>query len=89
VNREQASLISSACSISALAASPDVRMMTRSRTYWRRIESMLEFIPRDGCEWQCAMIGDADDGYTVRLSQEQRSAVPIPARDRCGAVQTR
>jgi hypothetical protein len=39
--------------------------------YWRRIESMIEFIASVmDVEGHVPMIGDADDGYVVRLSQE-------------------
>jgi len=39
--------------------------------YWRRIESMLEFIASVmDVNGNVPMIGDADDGYAVRLSQE-------------------
>jgi hypothetical protein len=42
-----------------------------SPPYWRRIESMLEFIASVmDVNGNVPMIGDADDGYAVRLSQE-------------------
>lgn len=42
-----------------------------SQPYWRRIESMLEFIASVmDVNGNVPMIGDADDGYAVRLSQE-------------------
>ena len=42
-----------------------------SQPYWRRIESMLEFLAAVmDVNGNVPMIGDADDGYAVRLSQE-------------------
>lgn len=42
-----------------------------SEPYWRRIESMLEFLAAVmDVNGNVPMIGDADDGYAVRLSQE-------------------
>jgi hypothetical protein len=40
-------------------------------SYWRRIESMIEFLASVmDVNGNVPMIGDADDGYAVRLSQE-------------------
>lgn len=42
-----------------------------SDTYWKRIEAMLEFLASImDAGGNVPMIGDADDGYVVRLSQE-------------------
>jgi hypothetical protein len=42
-----------------------------SQPYWQRIESMLEFLASVmDVHGNVPMIGDADDGYAVRLSQE-------------------
>ena len=42
-----------------------------SREYWRRIEAMLEYLASImDVAGHVPMIGDADDGYAVRLSQE-------------------
>jgi len=42
-----------------------------SQSYWRRIETMLEYIASVmDVGGNVPMIGDADDGYAVRLSQE-------------------
>lgn len=41
--------------------------------YWQRIERMLEFVAAlTDVAGNIPMIGDADDGYVVRLSQERR-----------------
>lgn len=41
--------------------------------YWNRVEAMLEFIASImDANGNVPMIGDADDGYVVRLSQEPR-----------------
>lgn len=73
VNREQAvsyqQFVLDFLLISALAGRANSREF--SREYWRRIEAMLEYLASimdvDG---HVPMIGDADDGYAVRLSQE-------------------
>ena len=46
--------------------------MEFSAAFWRRIEAMLEYLASImDCRGNVPMIGDADDGYVVRLSREE------------------
>lgn len=57
-----------------------------SRVYWKRIEGMLEFLASImDVRGHVPMIGDADDGYVTRLSQE-RGFCPYRSLLATGAV---
>ncbi len=74
VNREQAvsyqQFVLDFLLIAALAGQANKRGFSSS--YWKRIEAMLEFLASImDAGGHVPMIGDADDGYMTRLSQEQ------------------
>lgn len=57
-----------------------------SQSYWRRMETMLEYVASVmDVRGNVPMIGDADDGYAVRLSQE-RAFCPFRSLLATGAV---
>jgi len=73
VNREQAisyqQFVLDFLMIAALAGQANNRKF--SNTYWKRIEAMLEFLASImDAGGHVPMIGDADDGFVMRLSQE-------------------
>jgi hypothetical protein len=73
VNREQAvsyqQFVLDFLLIPALAGRANNRELARG--YWKRIEAMLEYLASImDVAGHVPMIGDADDGYAVRLSQE-------------------
>lgn len=74
VNREQAvsyqQFVLDFCIVSGLAAR--VAAIEFSDGYWKQIESMLEYLASImDVAGNIPMIGDADDGYVVRLSQDK------------------
>jgi hypothetical protein len=74
VNREQAvsyqQFVLDFLLVAALAGRANKRDF--SSPYWKRIEAMLEFLASImDTRGHVPMIGDADDGYMTRLSQEQ------------------
>jgi len=57
-----------------------------SDQYWNRIESMLQYLVAvTDCNGNIPMIGDADDGYVVALSQEENFS-PYQSLITTGAV---
>jgi len=88
VNREQAisyqQFVLDFLLVAALAGSANNRNF--SDKYWKRIEAMLEFLASImDAGGHVPMIGDADDGYVTRLSQE-RSFCPYRSFLATGAV---
>jgi hypothetical protein len=88
VNREQAvsyqQFVLDFLLIAALAGKSNNRIF--SNKYWKRIETMLDFLASImDADGNVPMIGDADDGYVTHLSREQ-SFCPYHSLLATGAV---